>query len=639
MRAWILILVAVVACKNGGGDSRRGEPSSTADVDALWKLAPAGTMVGVVASPRALQMFEHAVLDIRTFITKAPDLASVAAEIEKELSKLPTGQDLRYAAMGLSTEKGAAVFIGKSGEVVILPVVDRDKFLAFMHGTRGDKEDLIPDGGMCTQIHGVYACGSREMLDKIGSGDIVNGLALAHARGDIEVVVRDVPNGPPGLAVAGVIQLERGGFTIRGAVDGVPKQITRMLQGGAKPRTQDGHATGFAVANVKAWLANVGLPPKPVIPGVTLADLAGAVDDPITLTTYRGGFDTRIPLSDVKPFRSVLDQCATLLAGVGAKPIEGGCRFPIPNTGVEADAWIDGQELRLGHKGSKAPATGEMTPLGKELADSSWQFALWGHGTIYDAGNALAAQAAQLQLSELASTAVRVMTMMNEVGLGVRSDGDTVRFVVGVRTLWSNSDDIVAKVIAIDPADVLAGKATAAARKIADAAKSSPFANDLDSGYSGMMIPTTAVGVLAAVAIPAVLDYMKKSKKSEASVHLNRIGMGLKRYYARNASFPKGDAGPANAAGCCGGMSVPGVVDNKCRPDPSIKDPIWTALDFALDEPTIYQYRYHSDGQTAKVEAIGDVDCDGTAATWTLEVKTNAGVPVLDMRPPPPGVY
>jgi hypothetical protein len=53
----------------------------------------------------------------------------------------------------------------------------------------------------------------------------------------------------------------------------------------------------------------------------------------------------------------------------------------------------------------------------------------------------------------------------------------------------------------------------------------------------------------------------------------------------------------------------------------------------------MYQYRYHSDGQTATVEAIGDVDCDGTAATWRLEVKTNAGTPVLDIHPPQPGVY
>src|SRR5207249_1021201 len=109
--------------------------------------------------------------------------------------------------------------------------------------------------------------------------------------------------------------------------------------------------------------------------------------------------------------------------------------------------WLDGKELHFGTKHSKAATTGEMTPLGKELADTKWLLALWGHGTIYEAAKQFSAQMAQIPVPDLASTMIRVMTTMNEVGLGVRIDGGTVKFMIGVRTIWSNPDDVVAKVL------------------------------------------------------------------------------------------------------------------------------------------------------------------------------------------------
>src|SRR5450432_2304176 len=140
MRAWILIIVAVVACKKdtGGGDSHRGEPASTAEADALWKLAPEGAIVGVVVSPRAMQMTEHAWQDIHTFIATSPELEPVAAELEQALRTLPSGPDVSLASFGLSAQKGAAIFFtGPNDGIVVVPLGDRDKFLAAVHGAKG----------------------------------------------------------------------------------------------------------------------------------------------------------------------------------------------------------------------------------------------------------------------------------------------------------------------------------------------------------------------------------------------------------------------------------------------------------------------------------------------------------------------
>src|SRR5438046_2523092 len=50
------------------------------------------------------------------------------------------------------------------------------------------------------------------------------------------------------------------------------------------------------------------------------------------------------------------------------------------------------------------------------------------------------------------------------------------------------------------------------------------------------------VGILAAIAIPAFVDYAKKGKKTEASLQLNMLGKKAKNYYIENGRFPTGSA-------------------------------------------------------------------------------------------------
>ena len=128
------------------------------------------------------------------------------------------------------------------------------------------------------------------------------------------------------------------------------------------------------------------------------------------------------------------------------------------------------------------------------------------------------------------------------------------------------------------------------------------------------------VGVLSAVAIPAFMDYMKKSKKTEASLQLNKLAKNLKVYYRVNGALPKGDAPLTPADSCCGGPS------GKCAVRPEDwQQPIWQELDFQIDEPNLFRYRYHSDGTTAVVEAVGDLDCDTNMITYRLDVTSSNG--------------
>lgn len=163
-----------------------------------------------------------------------------------------------------------------------------------------------------------------------------------------------------------------------------------------------------------------------------------------------------------------------------------------------------------------------------------------------------------------------------------------------------------------------------------------------------LMIVVAIIGILAAVAIPAFIDYIKRSKSSEASVQLNNIGKNMKREYADVSSYPAaagallptGGGGPGN--NCCGGMGAGTTVNNKCVPDPdAFTDGAgWQALDYKLAEPSQYQYQYTGGAQIASAEAIGDLDCDATSATWLLTgTVASGGIPQINLIPPPKGTY
>ena len=150
-----------------------------------------------------------------------------------------------------------------------------------------------------------------------------------------------------------------------------------------------------------------------------------------------------------------------------------------------------------------------------------------------------------------------------------------------------------------------------------------------------LMIVVAIIGILAAVAIPAFMDYIKRSKKTEAALQLNKLGKNAKRIYSETSSYFAGHAVPTPAkgapGGCCGG------VNNHCAVDAKTWDtPEWKALDFQIDEPTLFYYEYTGTANTYKATATGDLDCDGTEITYTLDGAAVAGNPTYQLTEPPP---
>jgi type IV pilus assembly protein PilA len=147
-----------------------------------------------------------------------------------------------------------------------------------------------------------------------------------------------------------------------------------------------------------------------------------------------------------------------------------------------------------------------------------------------------------------------------------------------------------------------------------------------------LMIVVAIIGILAAVAIPAFMDYMKKSKKTEASLQLNKIAKNNKAFFITNASFVATDGATlpaANGGACTSPSKKMTVVDWSASPG-------WKDLDFQIDEPALFSYTYTGGSNSATAVAVGDLDCDGTPITYTLDMKSLNGNPSGTITEPPP---
>jgi len=162
-----------------------------------------------------------------------------------------------------------------------------------------------------------------------------------------------------------------------------------------------------------------------------------------------------------------------------------------------------------------------------------------------------------------------------------------------------------------------------------------------------LMIVVAIIGILAAVAIPAFLEYMKRGKTTEASLNLNKIGKAAKRVKGEIGTYPSvaGAMLPTASGTCCGQSGGSTSLNNKCTPNPNafLADPAWSQLEFSVDEPSQYNYQYVPNGTLGSAftaYAVGDTDCDSVMATFTMVgTTTTAGNAAVSIIPPPARVY
>src|SRR5262249_22405067 len=195
------------------------------------------------------------------------------------------------------------------------------------------------------------------------------------------------------------------------------------------------------------------------------------------------------------------------LQPLGARFQDGACHLSVPSLGSEIDAWVDGKELRIGQRAATRAAPVAASAIASELAQGAWSLALFGRGSYFSLANLPMFTAALSTVPPEWSMLPRIFPLFSELGFGLRKDGDTVHFVLGVRTVWATPPGVVDKLLAIPSAQIVSGQGTETARSIAAAAPSSPFAQDFSAGTGGMVTILAPLGVVAGVAVPAFMDY------------------------------------------------------------------------------------------------------------------------------------
>jgi type II secretory pathway pseudopilin PulG len=132
------------------------------------------------------------------------------------------------------------------------------------------------------------------------------------------------------------------------------------------------------------------------------------------------------------------------------------------------------------------------------------------------------------------------------------------------------------------------------------------------------MVVVAIIGILAAVAIPMFMSHMAHAKSSEAMLQLNKMAIDAKTYYFANTKYPQGTATP-----------LPGADGTACATTNRhfavttawTADPVWSALGFEVTDPNLFSYHFTSSvSNVAQGLAVGDLDCDGTAITYVLNL-------------------
>ena len=160
--------------------------------------------------------------------------------------------------------------------------------------------------------------------------------------------------------------------------------------------------------------------------------------------------------------------------------------------------------------------------------------------------------------------------------------------------------------------------------------------NTKKSGFTliELMIVVAIIGILAAVAIPAFINYMKRAKTSEATVNMKSITEGVMSYFDKETNgvshaVPSDQARTPDNAPTASKVSITSTVTGV------FSTPQWTATGWKPAEPFYYRYSLDMEctaqpcasGDTAALTSTvqGDLDGDTILSTFARGLTLIAG--------------
>ena len=151
-----------------------------------------------------------------------------------------------------------------------------------------------------------------------------------------------------------------------------------------------------------------------------------------------------------------------------------------------------------------------------------------------------------------------------------------------------------------------------------------------------LMIVVAIIGILAAIAIPAFIGYVRRSKTSEVSSNLKNLYEGAITYYSQERVM-QGIGATGSNTRCI----APTAAASPATPTDQKQDGMfagaagWDELGFNITDPVYYSYSYEATSpglcgigaagmSIYSFRAMGDLDGDGTQSLFELSVGVNA---------------
>ena len=155
-----------------------------------------------------------------------------------------------------------------------------------------------------------------------------------------------------------------------------------------------------------------------------------------------------------------------------------------------------------------------------------------------------------------------------------------------------------------------------------------------------LMIVVAILGILAAVAIPAFLKYIKRSKTTEATMQIRKMFDSSATYFATDWASNTGAQIAHRFPATAPLTPVAANIGSSKTTTPEAtwaNNSTWVALNFAVTDPHYYAYQYNSEGTENEAEftasAFGNLDGDTNYSTFVrfgtidnMEVKGSAGL-------------
>jgi prepilin-type N-terminal cleavage/methylation domain-containing protein len=146
-----------------------------------------------------------------------------------------------------------------------------------------------------------------------------------------------------------------------------------------------------------------------------------------------------------------------------------------------------------------------------------------------------------------------------------------------------------------------------------------------------LMIVVAILGILAAVAIPSMIKYLRRAKTSEAVDKLSYL-------YRASGTYATGERWQRGLAGASVPPQFPatqGLTPATVPAGVKVVDPVntwetptWQALTFSIADPHYYSYEYVSmgtgPGSQFTARAVGDLDGDMNRSTFERAGALNA---------------